>query len=79
MDAWEERVAELEFENTSLKHELNVIETDLDNISTELKEYHDFLESLSDFLIWDTGKRAREVKYKIEVFLKRMDNKHAGA
>lgn len=75
MDAWEERVAELEFENTSLKYELNVMEKDLDNISTELKEYHDFLELLSDFLIWDTGKRAREARYKIEAFLERMNEK----
>lgn len=75
MDAWEERVAELEFENIGLKHELEVVEKDLDNISTELKEYHDFLEGLIDFLIWDTGKRAREARYKIEAFLKRMGEK----
>lgn len=38
----------------------------------EIQEYHDFLESLIDFLIWDTGKRAREARYKIEAFLKRI-------
>ena len=48
------------------------------NHEKEIQEYHDFLESLEDFLIWDTGKRAREARYNIEAFLKRMENKHDG-
>ena len=75
MKAYEERIAELEFENAGLKHELDVVEKDLDMTSAELKECYDFLEALSDFLIWDTGKRARDARYKIEAFLKRMENK----
>lgn len=44
----------------------------------EIQECYDFLESLADYLIWDTGKCAREARYKIEAFLKRMENKHGG-
>lgn len=45
------------------------------NRESEIQEYHDFLEGLLDYLIWDTGERARGARYKIEAFLKRMDEK----
>ena len=51
------------------------LEDEIEEKDKRIQEYHNFLESLCDFLIWDTSKRARDARYKIETFLKRMDNK----
>lgn len=56
-----------------LKSEIIQLENKIDELSYEIQEYKDFLNYLNDYLIWDTGKRARGARVKIETFLKSME------